>query len=73
VLQSSANPSGRQDARRLADVDPELLTAVDVVLDAGELPGTPSTVIDLTGYEGSGGYEVLREGAVARAELDPLL
>jgi tRNA A37 threonylcarbamoyladenosine synthetase subunit TsaC/SUA5/YrdC len=29
-------------------------------VDSGELPGTPSTVIDLTGTE----PEVLREGAV---------
>jgi L-threonylcarbamoyladenylate synthase len=73
VLQSSANPSGGGDARRLADVHPELRAAVDVVLDAGELPGTPSTVIDLTGYEDGGSWELLREGAVARAELDALL
>jgi L-threonylcarbamoyladenylate synthase len=73
VLQSSANPSGGPDPRRLADVDPRLRAGVDVALDAGELPGTPSTVLDLTRYEAGGGYEVLREGAVDRAELDALL
>ena len=44
VLQSSANPSGGPDARRLEDVDPALRAAVDAELDAGELPGVPSTV-----------------------------
>jgi L-threonylcarbamoyladenylate synthase len=69
VLQSSANPSGGADARRLADVDPRIRAAVDVELDAGELPGTPSTVVDLTRYERDGSYELLREGAVDRAQL----
>ena len=35
-----------------------------IFVDGGELPGTPSTVVDLTGSEPS----VLREGAVPRAE-----
>jgi L-threonylcarbamoyladenylate synthase len=69
VLQSSANPSGGQDARRLADVDESIRAGVDLQLDGGELPGTPSTVVDLTAYEADGIYEVVREGAVSRAEL----
>jgi L-threonylcarbamoyladenylate synthase len=73
VLQSSANPSGGADARRLSDVDPRIRSAVDVELDAGELPGTPSTVVDLTGYESDGTFDVLREGAVAHAQLAELL
>lgn len=73
VLQSSANPSGGADARRLSDVDPRIRAAVDVELDAGVLPGTPSTVVDLTRYESDGTFELLREGAVARARLAELL
>jgi L-threonylcarbamoyladenylate synthase len=34
------------------------------VLDAGELPGTPSTVLDLTGYEEDGTWSVIRAGAI---------
>ena len=73
VLQSSANPSGGADARRLDDVDPRIRAAVDVELDAGELPGTPSTVIDLSAYEQSGAFSVLREGAVPTERLEELL
>jgi L-threonylcarbamoyladenylate synthase len=69
VLQSSANPSGGADARRLADVDPALRDGVDLVLDAGELPGVASTVVDLTAYEDDGRYAVLRAGAVAPERL----
>jgi L-threonylcarbamoyladenylate synthase len=69
VLQSSANPSGGADARRLADVDPRIRAAVDLELDAGELPGTPSTVVDLSVYEDTGRYEVLREGALSAETL----
>ena len=64
VMQSSANPSGGADARRVGDVAKRIREAVDLVVDGGELPGTPSTVIDLSGYEESGEYAVLREGAL---------
>jgi L-threonylcarbamoyladenylate synthase len=73
VLQSSANPSGGRDARRLEEVDPALREAVDLVLDGGELPGVASTVVDLTRYELDGDFGVLREGAVPRARLAELL
>jgi L-threonylcarbamoyladenylate synthase len=73
VLQSSANPSGGPDPRRLADVDQAIRAGVDVELDGGELPGTPSTVVDLVAYESSGAYEVLREGALPVDTLTELL
>jgi L-threonylcarbamoyladenylate synthase len=69
VLQSSANPSGGTDARRLADVDERIRARVDMQLDGGTLPGTPSTVVDLGSYEEKGDYVVLREGAVPAAEI----
>jgi L-threonylcarbamoyladenylate synthase len=69
VLQSSANPSGQPEVRRLAAVDPEISREVDVALDGGVLAGTPSTVVDLTRFEEAGEYEVLREGAVPAGEV----
>jgi L-threonylcarbamoyladenylate synthase len=66
VLQSSANISGESDPRRVADVDDRVRAGVDVVLDGGELPGTPSTVIDLSAYEEEGEWSVIREGAIPR-------
>ena len=65
ILQSSANPSGESDPRSLEEVDERIRRAVDVQLDAGVLPGTPSTVIDLSAYEEGGSFDVLREGAVS--------
>jgi len=73
VLQSSANRSGESDARRVADIDERVRAGVDLVLDGGELPGTPSTVIDLTAYELDGTWRLLREGAVPHAEIDARL
>ena len=73
VLQSSANPAGGADARRLADVPQALRDGADLVLDGGELPGTPSTVIDLRGYESGGTYAIVREGAVAPATIATVL
>jgi L-threonylcarbamoyladenylate synthase len=69
VLQSSANEAGGSDARRLADVPESLRRRADLVLDGGELPGTPSTVIDLRGYEGDGSWSIVREGAVPAADV----
>ena len=64
VLQSSANPAGGADARRLGDVPAGIRRAADLVLDGGVLPGTPSTVVDLRRYEAGGDWAVVREGAV---------
>ncbi len=64
VAATSANLHGGVDPRRIADVPREILDAVAAVLDVGDLPGTPSTVVDLTGPE----PRVLREGAVPAAE-----
>jgi L-threonylcarbamoyladenylate synthase len=65
VLQSSANLSGGPDARRPADVPAAIREGADLVVDAGELPGTPSTVIDLRRFEAAGAWAVVRPGAVA--------
>jgi hypothetical protein len=47
---------------------------VDLILDAGELPGTPSTVVDLTAYHEDGRFEIVRVGAVpTEAIRDALL
>jgi L-threonylcarbamoyladenylate synthase len=64
VAATSANLHGGTDPRRLSDVPDELLGAVAAALDGGELLGTPSTVVDLTGSE----PRILREGAVPAAE-----
>jgi L-threonylcarbamoyladenylate synthase len=73
VLQSSANRAGEPDARRVADIDARVRAGADLVLDAGELPGTPSTVVDLSGYERDGEWRLLREGAVTSGEIDARL
>ena len=65
VLQTSANHAGGADARRLADVPEPIRAGADLVLDGGELPGTPSTVVDLRRYEATGEWAVPRAGMVA--------
>jgi len=63
VLQSSANVTGGPDARRLDDVPEAIRSGADLVIDGGELPGTPSTVVDLRGAE----PRIVRAGAVPEA------
>ncbi len=64
VAATSANRPGGSDPRRLADVPSEFIEGGTAVLDGGDLPGIPSTVIDLTGPE----PVVVREGAIAASE-----
>jgi L-threonylcarbamoyladenylate synthase len=59
VAATSANASGGQDPRRIEDIPEEIREACGAIVDVGELPGTPSTVIDLTGPE----PRILRQGA----------
>jgi L-threonylcarbamoyladenylate synthase len=73
AMQSSANLSGDPDPRRLQDVPAELRDRADLVLDGGELPGAASTVIDLSEYEQSGNWRIVREGPLVRSVLERLL
>jgi len=50
-----------------------LREAADLVLDAGELPGTPSTVIDLRAYETQRTWKVLRAGALRLQDVERAL
>jgi L-threonylcarbamoyladenylate synthase len=73
VLQSSANASRGPDVHSVERVDAAIRAGVDLILDGGELPGTPSTVVDLSGYEEGGGFRIAREGAVPGAEIERAL
>lgn len=73
VLQSSANLSGEPDARTLDQVPVRLREGADLVIDGGELPGTPSTVIDLRDLDAERRWYVLREGALPREEVEQAL
>ena len=64
VAATSANLHGGLDPARVGDVPVVIVNAVAAVLDGGELPGSPSTVVDLTAPE----PRVLREGAVSAEE-----
>jgi L-threonylcarbamoyladenylate synthase len=64
VAATSANLHGGSEARRLEDIPLEIRAGAAALVDGGELPGAPSTVLDLTGEE----PRVLREGAVPAAE-----
>jgi L-threonylcarbamoyladenylate synthase len=73
VLQSSANFAGGPDARILADVPEAIRAEAYLVLDGGPLAGTPSTVVDLRGWEGRGEWAVVRSGAVSTERIAEFL
>jgi L-threonylcarbamoyladenylate synthase len=64
VMATSANLAGDPDPARLEEVPDVILEGCAAAIDAGVLPGVPSTVLDLTHDE----PRVLREGAVSAEE-----
>jgi L-threonylcarbamoyladenylate synthase len=64
IAATSANRPGEPDPRSVDEIPEELREGCGAVLDVGELRGTPSTVLDLTGPE----PVVVREGAVPAVE-----
>jgi L-threonylcarbamoyladenylate synthase len=69
IFQTSANLSGKPAPGRFADVPAEILGAVDLAIDGGELSGLPSTVVDIVSIDDGGDWEVLREGAISEGDL----
>jgi len=66
ITGTSANISGEAGCSKIALLDPQILSRVDMVLDSGTLKGgIGSTVVDLT----SDPVKVIREGAVAKDEI----
>lgn len=73
TLQTSANLSGGEDSKRLEDVPESIRRRADLVIDGGALSGKPSTVIDLTDYEDTGRWRLLRESALSAERISQLL
>jgi L-threonylcarbamoyladenylate synthase len=69
VFQTSANPRGEPAPSRFADVPASIVDGADLAIDGGELPGLPSTVVDIASIEEDGSWQVLRDGAVSPGDL----
>ncbi len=69
VLQTSANLSGEPAPARFADVPASIVDGADLAIDGGELPGLPSTVVDIASIEEDGSWRILRDGAVSPGDL----
>jgi L-threonylcarbamoyladenylate synthase len=64
VVATSANHPGGRDPKRLDEVPDDIRAGAAALVDGGELPGSPSTVIDLTGEK----PRILRDGALPAEE-----
>ena len=73
ILQTSANRSGEPAPTSFDQIDRVILDEVDLAIDAGELIGEPSTVVDISGIDADGGWTILREGAVRRQDVQRAL
>jgi L-threonylcarbamoyladenylate synthase len=73
LFQTSANRSGAPAPARFDEIDREVLDAADLAIDAGELIGRPSTVVDITDLDVEGEWRILREGALPAAEVERTL
>ena len=61
ITATSANVSGRPPARTPGELDPEVSTRVDLVIDGVTPGGEPSTIVDVT----NGAPRLVRAGAIA--------
>lgn len=73
VFQTSANLSGEPAAARFEEVPQSILEGVDLAIDGGELPGLPSTVIDIAAIDADGSWSVLRDGALSLGDVKSAL
>ena len=69
VFQTSANLSGEPAPARFEDVPASIVDGVDLAIDGGELPGLPSTVVDIGTIDADGSWRVLRDGALSPGDL----
>ncbi|HEY5941451.1 MAG TPA: Sua5/YciO/YrdC/YwlC family protein [Solirubrobacterales bacterium] len=69
IFQTSANLSGEPAPARFEDLPQSILDGADLTIDGGELPGLPSTVVDITTIEDDGHWRVLRDGALSPGDL----
>jgi L-threonylcarbamoyladenylate synthase len=69
IFQTSANISGKFAPASLDQVPAAILDNVDLAIDAGTLPGLPSTVVDIATIDEDGGWEVVRSGALSPGDL----
>jgi L-threonylcarbamoyladenylate synthase len=73
VFQTSANLSGEPAPARFEDVPRSILDGVDLAIDGGELPGLPSTVIDVATIDEDGSWRILRDGALSLGDVTSAL
>lgn len=73
VFQTSANLSGEPAPFRFEDLPQSILDGVDLAIDGGELPGLPSTVIDIAAIDDDGSWKVLRDGALSPGDVTSAL
>jgi L-threonylcarbamoyladenylate synthase len=73
ILQTSANRSGVTPPTSFGEIDEGILGAAELAIDAGELLGAPSTVVDVTQIDEEGGWTILREGALSGQEVERAL
>lgn len=69
LFQTSANRNGEPPPASFEDVPAEIVAGADLAIDGGALGGKPSAVVDLSRYDETGEWTVLREGAMSVDEL----
>lgn len=69
VFQTSANLSGEPAPARFEDVPDSIRDGADLAIDGGELPGLPSTVVDIAAIEEDGNWRILRDGALSPGDV----
>jgi L-threonylcarbamoyladenylate synthase len=69
IFQTSANLSGEPAPATFEDLPEGVVAGADLAIDGGELPGLPSTVIDIAEIDVDGSWRILRDGALSKGDV----
>ncbi len=73
IFQTSANVSGEPAPASFDEIPATIRDRADLAIDGGARTGLPSTVVDLTGFDRNGEWEILRQGALSAGDLSVAL
>ena len=70
ITSTSANLSGEKECVDVSQISPEIINAVDLIIDGGEIAGGVSSTVVLCDDKFP---KILREGAISRQEIEKFI
>lgn len=70
LICTSANISGEKNAKKISDINKDLLSNLNLIIDGGTIEdGLPSTILDVTKYQ----PQLLRIGKIKKEDIENII